>query len=498
MKKKLIYILLIFFSVAPLVNAESNQWLNLDWTLKQGPSYYSAKKTSQITKLNDGTYITETLDDYGLGVIRRVSNDGKKIIWEYENEYGYYYGNIIEKNGYIYTTYFDVYYGTYLIQYDLDGKYVDEIQLTDLSDCELEYCDYPRVYDLDMYLKDDKLYIVNYYDYSMDNGGISGDMIPYYYHVVDISEDELYLLTTTRLKDLNQSALSQIYSHIDTVSSGYGTIITKEFGERNEELGSDELFITQQFNSGENTYFVGYEVSLINNQRVPLKGFIYKVDKEGNILWMKKSPQGMLYYDVTSLSEEYVAVTAYSFLAEEDMYHAYIYVYNKEGEIVETHDINKELGTYSADIMLLQSFDGEIMAQVLTSDADYNYDTYLMRYIPAQDIKKVVKGSGEIKAATNSLPGTIVEFEVTPNKGFVLGAVKVYDNYGNEVRTNGNTFVMPASTVTIEATFLPENPDTFKELSAITAIVSVIIGSFLGLLLVRNKKVNKEIETELY
>jgi len=177
MRSKFLMAFLLFFSFFTIVNADSI--LNKDWHLKQGESYKNAKPNSQTAKLSDGTYLSETLDENGLGVLRRISSNGKDIIWEVHNEYGYYYGLMYERNGYIYTTYYDPYYGTYLIRYDLDGEFVDEIQLTGIDD------DY-YVYDGEMYLRGNILYIINYEQYY-------NELYPKYIHVVNLEEDKLEL-----------------------------------------------------------------------------------------------------------------------------------------------------------------------------------------------------------------------------------------------------------------------------------------------------------------
>ncbi len=462
MRSKFLMAFLLFFSFFTIVNADSI--LNKDWHLKQGESYKNAKPNSQTAKLSDGTYLSETLDENGLGVLRRISSNGKDIIWEVHNEYGYYYGLMYERNGYIYTTYYDPYYGTYLIRYDLDGEFVDEIQLTGIDD------DY-YVYDGEMYLRGNILYIINYEQYY-------NELYPKYIHVVNLEEDKLELQDTIYLHEIDEE---KVEKEIDSISGGNATIITKNFEGKNVELANQNYFVTQQFNNGDYSYFVGYEK---NANGTDINGFIYKLDKNGNIVWNKKSAIGMLYYDVTSLSEDYVAVSGYSF-REDGFYDAYIMVYSKDGDILEQHNINDEIGSHSSDILSLQAFDNDIVAQVLSLNENGDYETYLVRYIEAKSVYKKVDGNGEIKSVDKAVPGETVVFEVIPDDGYVINKVVVRDSSGKEILVSGNSFVMPESDVTIEASFgIIKNPETFKELSFIFMLISVLIGGAMGKILI--------------
>ena len=74
-----------------------------------------------------------------------------------------------------------------------------------------------------------------------------------------------------------------------------------------------------------------------------------------------------------------------------------------------------------------------------------------------------VTGKGNVSiSAPSASEGEEVIFTIEPEEGYVLGAVKVYDAEGNEIKLTGeNSFIMPASDVTIEAEFIKqENPKT--------------------------------------
>ena len=83
-------------------------------------------------------------------------------------------------------------------------------------------------------------------------------------------------------------------------------------------------------------------------------------------------------------------------------------------------------------------------------DLNYNHQVY---YI-FKDIKKDIKGKGTVEITNQEIPGEPVVFKITPEKGYVLGAVKVIDANGNTITFTQNTFTMPSSNITIEVEFV--------------------------------------------
>lgn len=94
-------------------------------------------------------------------------------------------------------------------------------------------------------------------------------------------------------------------------------------------------------------------------------------------------------------------------------------------------------------------------------------------------------GNGTVEAThVEAKEGTVVQFTVTPNEGYVLSVVKVTDENGNVVYFYDNTFTMPHANVLIEATFVPINPETH---SSIGLIILAIFG-ISGIIWFNNKK----------
>jgi len=121
--KKIFMIFFLFFGFVAITNAESKKWIEYDWSIKQGLSsnwlYYD--HTIEDT---DG-YVTTSVDDYGSGVLRKISKDGKKVIWE-EYDYNAVFLTVALDDSYYYTV--QLYYMNYL-QYKFQDTNTHYLQL---------------------------------------------------------------------------------------------------------------------------------------------------------------------------------------------------------------------------------------------------------------------------------------------------------------------------------------------------------------------------------
>lgn len=108
----------------------------------------------------------------------------------------------------------------------------------------------------------------------------------------------------------------------------------------------------------------------------------------------------------------------------------------------------------------------------------------------AYTITTKTDGNGTIKSSTDiGYSGDKVTFTITPEKGYVLGIIKVIDGDGNIIKFTDNTFTMPSSNVIIEATFVLENPNTSTMTLLITSCLIIIaIGFYLTLKNVKKVK----------
>ena len=104
-------------------------------------------------------------------------------------------------------------------------------------------------------------------------------------------------------------------------------------------------------------------------------------------------------------------------------------------------------------------------------------------YIPLT-VETRTDGNGTVTAVESSRYGEDVEFTVTPKEGFVLGEVKVTDEFGNVVTFTDYHFTMPNANVLIDVTFLPDNSDT----SDFTIILLISIAFVACIVFVINKR----------
>ena len=93
---KKIVILLVLLIFPSIVNARN--YLNYDWSIKQSNAanylYYD-----ETLEDSDG-YVTISINKYNLGVMSKISKDGKEIIWQLDNSFGLYYGLTMDENYY--------------------------------------------------------------------------------------------------------------------------------------------------------------------------------------------------------------------------------------------------------------------------------------------------------------------------------------------------------------------------------------------------------------
>lgn len=470
MKKVLWSISLVFasFILMTNVNALENEYLEKEWSMAQGYTWWDAINWTQTTEVDDG-YLTTTLDSYGYGVLRKISKDGKEIIWESYNNYGLFYGSIQIYNNEIYTLSYDTYYGTYLLKYSMDGDYIDEVQIDDETEDSNPY-----IYGGELFIKDDKAYVIEK-GYIGNTSYSDNKYGPRYVSIVD--------LKTFKYLDWHYYNDYSI-DDINRITNGYYELTTEALNKIYSE-NNFKTKVNQQLIRNNYKYYVG--VSYNDNETY---GLVIKTDMNNNIIWAKKSKENnAYYYDVAYLGNDVIAVSSYT----NDLSKKYpegmtseIRVYDEDGNIVETHDINKELGIPNSDILTLREYDGAVVAQVLTMYQGA-LQSFVVKYqiIPTSNdiyaINLVVSGEGDVTVNSSALPGEEVSFTVTPRSGYLLKSVVITDDFGNIISHENNKFIMPEGNVTFTAQFveeLKENPETGRYAYIIEAIF-VGLGCFL-------------------
>lgn len=122
---------------------------------------------------------------------------------------------------------------------------------------------------------------------------------------------------------------------------------------------------------------------------------------------------------------------------------------------------------------------------LLSSPPPFESKGVVLYFSTIHNIETKTDGNGKIEATkVNANFGDEIRFTITPNPGFILSEVKVTDSKGNVLTFTDNTFTMPNADVTIEATFIVENPETVAFISIILFIVLAISATIIY----RNKK----------
>lgn len=177
----------------------------------------------------------------------------------------------------------------------------------------------------------------------------------------------------------------------------------------------------------------------------------------------------------------------------------YFHIYDKKGNLVKELDIDSQINglipshiipTDNGLIVILETNIYEcnptmeitgINEPSLLLESEPSDKTYMLYYEYPFEITIKEEGNGKIEAShTKNWSGEKITFKVTPEEGYVLGMINVTDENGNIVTFTDYTFTMPSANVTIEAVFVPENPDTAD--IAIIAIISVVILGSIGII----------------
>lgn len=462
MKKRILFILTIIFCFIGIVNAEGKTWIEYDWSLKQGPSsnwlYYDY--TIEDT---DG-YITTSVNENVRGVLRKVSKDGKEIIWEQAEDSAVFL-NIGQDDNYYYTA-------AYVTAYEFAGEFYlcrHSKETGEMEDCLFLDDSDKEIYYAEIYTHEDKIYVTGMGKIAEGEYGVSR------FYTIDSKTDTFELENAQDYSEVPTNKLEELTYYRDQA-------IADKWYELYPDK-TEKITISNQFISG-NAYYIVGDATKDGQTR----GFLMKADLDKNILWVKKSEVGYHYFDASSPSTSYVAVVAYKDEAQigaqrnPENVESYIYVYDSEGNVVETHDIAIEIGVKRADITSLTYCGDAILVQAYAYDDNDQFSSYLVRYLPNYAIYKKITGQGTVDVIEKSHSGESVTYTITPEKGYVLEKVTITDVYGNVIETTKNVFTMPSADVIIEVTFLPENPNT-AEIPLLMISISLIAGTILLMIL---------------
>ncbi len=500
MKKKFLFTFLFLTIIlfSPKVYAEGRTYLQFDWAKEQGGAanylYYDHTIEDQ-----DG-YVTISINEDNIGVIRKISKDGTKILWEDENDWGLYFALEQDEN-YYYTlfvatdsdSYEDSFYNVagnyYLVRFDKStGKLLNYAYLTDDS----------SIYDGEIYVKDGNVYAI------MKGEDDYGSLVAQSVYTVHSTKEEFKVSSEKDYKDFSSSELAQVTGGTDSFLSDNlyslfplpdtlkstdcsvdGSIYYCEKENEEEDISySLGVFFSNAFYVDHFVYVVGqYYYEEFNLSFAPMAmevpntkeeeySFVMKMNLDTKeVEWVKKSEDGFQYFDITG-TKNYVVVVGYHddgyfYPGEErdsDSVESRIYVYDRDGQLVETHDLAQEAGVARVDITHLLSFSDGMVGQAFAYDTDGNISSYVFRYQPLFAIHSESEGNGGIVVPEVSPASRDVLVTVTPEKGWTVDHITVMDEEGTVYEVKNRTFSMPETDVTVHVTFVPlstiQNPST--------------------------------------
>ena len=216
-----------------------------------------------------------------------------------------------------------------------------------------------------------------------------------------------------------------------------------------------------------------------------------------SLQYVGKTCNGPIVNNISKIFDNYIVVVANS---NEDNY---LIIYDKSGNIVRDLSEDLDYNNLSATSLMISNrgFWVELnqinyVCDIKGAGIDQNLgdiigiqppSTVMIYYSYPFLINKNIQGEGNIEATYDTAwEGTTVKFTVEPKPGYVLGEVKVTDANGNVVIFTDYTFTMPSADVTIEATFIPINPNT----KTFTLYLAIVLGgiSLIALYLFSQRK----------
>lgn len=185
------------------------------------------------------------------------------------------------------------------------------------------------------------------------------------------------------------------------------------------------------------------------------KAIISLYDNDGILIWSKYDETNLYYKDVIIFNKTILAL-AY------DGTNSKIVLYDYKGE-----KIKEILVEEQEEPKKVLKIENNIIINTKNNITIYNYDLKI-------NTEESLYGTTTIigEAITNNE----IEVNVTPNSGYVLDSIYVYDDNDNLIDVTKNKFIMPNSSVTVKIVYgeIISNPDTLDPIY-IVLIAFVII-----------------------
>lgn len=447
MKKILIGIMIFFMGVIS-VSAYNDFTFNYDspWNEPTSNTLSYDRYTEDVVEIPNG-YIRAGVynKDTNTGYISKLDEQGK-IIWKNIISKGNI-GEVLVKEDKIYTVTYqnkELYVETYNLK---DGQIIKSVKLVDLEEDD--------VTDFRFYEYQNNIYVI-----ATDIGYLEmiGGFEPKTFNIIDISSVNI------KIEDL--------------VGDDYYFYNLSNEYKMGNLTGAWPTNVTFFNGIKKNNYY--YMIGVIFDEvSYQYSGIVIKSTLEGNFI-SKTIIEDIYEFDsITSfddyliiggntIDENYVNTTGYTYILNENLGIEQII------DVGKLSNLSNTTSTYVSHIIPTKN--GIAIAGNII--ADNKLDGYL--WILTYPFKVLVKESigGNISSKKNeAYGGDTIEFIVTPEKGYVLGEIKVTDAYGNVIYFKDNKFTMPSADVTIEATFIAKNPNTNAQ-SIILSIICMIIGGF--------------------
>ncbi len=211
---------------------------------------------------------------------------------------------------------------------------------------------------------------------------------------------------------------------------------------------------------------------------------LHMYDKNLNLVFTDEidaSYASPIYYPCINYSNKYIAVAFRNRSTNQEN----VIFYDKKGNKLHT----LVLDDYGAtSLPCINVMTDNSIGIVLYNEDYYSTAAKVVYYEMPYDIFVKTDGNGKVTANREKAAyGEVVRFTIEPKEGYVLGVVKVTDATGKVVTFTDYTFTMPSADVTIEVSFVPENPNT-KDIAIISCIALIIIGVSLVIINMRKAR----------
>ena len=435
MKKLLIFIVLLLIPF--IVQAETEFGLLFE---SEGNAY-----SFETYSLNDGYIISDY--DGTKGLLIYYDKDGNKVK-EISLDNGRAAFNLFIKDDYIYavTANFTDGSNAHVEKYNKDLELLQEVDTTARYNTAGPYASYYAYFEI---YNNEAIVL---YDYTSNQIAIvNTDM--------ELTSLDMGMNNVTKyLKDsYNQSVLINQYGYVNgprpvMVAGDYYVVL-----HQTKICDAENIIYTHSTEEG--TLFEDcYQYSITLH------------DQELNALWTVPIDEKIeTFYNGTKVGD-YIVLIGYSTKG------SYIFVYDFEGNLIqEIENTERKVTNYVTEVddgfavtERCPAINGEMI--------DPNCRSIHMIYKLRKEIESATEGKGNVTVPANALAGETVTINVTPEKGYTLGELLVFDEEGHQIPVENNTFVMGTSKVTVRAVFVPENPNTGNLYVTLICLIAAITG----------------------